>query len=173
MPENPEKPKTGREGAFESDSSRVELYRPKSILRTTEWGLLTISFLLSSFAFPPYFISVLVLAFFNAGGLLWVTHLNEKGRLRLIEFEKEFSEGHQREEAGQFAEAIAFYQSLVPKYQDFPKISEIASHRIQHLKAKLEAQAKAQAAMEPKSGPKRRVSAKKKKKKEVPKGRRG
>jgi hypothetical protein len=136
MAESEEQPKPKPESfpALERDQQRLELYRPSSILRTTEWGLLTITSLVAAFAFPPYFISVLWLAFLNAGGLLWVTHLSESGRLRLREFEKEFSEGHAHEEAGRYKQAAQFYATLIPKYQDFPKIAEIAQRRIEHLK---------------------------------------
>lgn len=135
MPDTPEKPRTPVElSGLEKDRARLELYRPASILRTTEWGLLTITSLVASFAFPPYFIAVLWLAFLNAGGMLWVTHLSETGRVRLREFEREFSLGHQMEEDGLFREAAAHYATLVPQYQDFPKIAEIAKRRIEHLK---------------------------------------
>lgn len=135
MADTPEKPKSELKlPGLEQDQTRTELYRPSSILRTTEWGLLTITSLVAAFAFPPYFVAVLWLAFLNAGGLLWVTHLSEAGRARLREFEREFSEGHLHEEAGDFRAAADFYASLIPKYQDFPKIAEIASRRIEHLK---------------------------------------
>jgi hypothetical protein len=119
---------------LESEQQRAEIYRPVSLLRSTEWGLLTVGSLLAALAFPPYFVTVLWLAFFNAGGLLWVTHLSESGRKRLKEFEKEFSKGHELESAGEFERAAEFYASLIPQYQDFPKIAEIASRRVQHLK---------------------------------------
>jgi hypothetical protein len=135
MAETPDKtPPPSDLGGLEKDRQKAELYRPASILRTTEWGLLTVGSLLAGLLFPPYFVAVLWLAFFNAGGLLWVTHLSETGRLRLREFEREFSEGHKHEEAGHFRLAAEFYAGLVPKYQDFPKIAEIASRRIEHLK---------------------------------------
>jgi hypothetical protein len=135
MADAPEKPLTPVERAgLEKDRSKVELYRPASILRTTEWGLLTVGTLLAALAFPPYFIAVLWSAFFSAGGMLWVTHLSETGRLRLKEFEREFSLGHQLEEDGQFGQAAEFYAALAPKFQDFPKIAEIALRRIEFLK---------------------------------------
>lgn len=135
MADTPEKPKTSFELAgFEKDRRKAELYRPASILRTTEWGLLTVGSLLAALAFPPYFIAVLGSAFFSAGGMLWVTHLTEAGRLRLKEFEREFSLGHLKEEEGKFREAADYYASLVPKYQDYAKIAEIATRRIEFLK---------------------------------------
>src|SRR5438876_7161629 len=116
MAGTPEKPKTPSEIAgLEKDRQKAELYRPASILRTTEWGLLTVGSLLAALAFPPYFIAVLWSAFFSAGGMLWVTHLSEAGRLRLREFEREFSDGHEKEEAGKFREAAEIYGALIPK----------------------------------------------------------
>lgn len=119
---------------LERDPRRAELTRPGSLLRTTEWGGLTLLSLLVSWAFPPYFVAVMALAFLNAGGLLWVTHLSEAGRLRLRQFERDFAAGHALEEAGRFAEAVAVYEALVPRYQDHPKIAEIAQRRIEHLR---------------------------------------
>lgn len=126
-----------RHSAFfdlERDPKRLALSQPRSLLRTTEWGGLTLLSVLVGWAFPPYFLAVMTLAFLNAGGLLWVTHLSEAGRQRLREFEREFAEGHALEEAGRLAEAIAVYERLVPRYQDHPKIAEIATRRIEFLR---------------------------------------
>ncbi len=90
--------------------------------------------LLASLAFPPYFVQVLLLASLNAGGLLWVSHLNEAGRKRLREFEKEFAFGHDLEEQGRKAEALKHYQSLIPRYKDYPKIAEVARKQLEALK---------------------------------------
>jgi hypothetical protein len=119
---------------LERDPRRAALTRPNTLLRTTEWGGLTLVSLLASWAFPPYFVAVMLLAFFNAGGLLWVTHLNEAGRRRLREFEVEFSKGHAMEEAGQWSQAAAYYAGVAPRYQDHPQISRIALHRVEHLR---------------------------------------
>ncbi len=130
-----------RKNAFfdlELDPKRAELTRPRSLLRTTEWGGLTLISLLVSFAFPPYFVQVLLLASLNAGGLLWVSHLNEAGRRRLREFEKEFAKGHQLEEQGRGAEALAHYQALVPRYADYPKIADIALKQVTKLQKQKE-----------------------------------
>lgn len=132
-----EKKPPERHSAFfdlERDPQRAELTRPKSLLRTTEWGGLTLLSLLVSWAFPPYFVSIMALAFLNAGGLLWITHLSEAGRQRLRQFEREFAEGHNLEQHGHFVAAVAAYQALVPKYQDYPKIAQIALLRIEHLR---------------------------------------
>lgn len=135
MAEEPQNPKSpSRFFDVEKDRGRQEIYRPTSILRTTEWGLLTFTSLLVAWAFPPYFIQVLILAFFNAGGLFWITYLSEKGRQRLREFEEEFSAGHKKEEAGLYKEAAELYEQLIPRYQDFPRIAEIAVRHIELLK---------------------------------------
>ena len=137
MADTPEKPKTPFEIAgLEIDRQKAELYRPASILRTTEWGLLTVGSLLAALAFPPYFIAVLGSAFFSASGMLWVTHLSEAGRKRLKDFEREFSTGHQKEEAGDFKAAAEYYATLIPRYQDSPRIADIAVRRIELLKQK-------------------------------------
>ena len=126
-----------RHSAFfdlEQDPERDAITRPASMLRSTEWGGLTLVSLLAGLAFPPYFFSVMALAFLNAGGMLWVTHLNEAGRKRLQEFESEFAQGHALEEAGDFSGAAALYSGLVPRYADQPQIVKIAVHRVAHLK---------------------------------------
>jgi hypothetical protein len=133
-------PKQGpeRHSAFfdlERDPKRAELTRPASLLRTTEWGGLTFLSLLVSLAFPPYFVQVMLLAFLNAGGLLWITHLSEAGRQRLREFEREFAKGHALEEAGDIAGALKAYEALAPRYADQPKIAEIAVRRMEHLRS--------------------------------------
>jgi hypothetical protein len=76
---------------------------------------------------------VLLLAFLNAGGLLWVTHLTEKGRKRLVEFEAQFRRGYTLEEKKKWKAAADYYASLVPQYLEFPKIAEIAKSRIKYL----------------------------------------
>lgn len=119
---------------IERDPVRHELSRSPSLLRTTEWGLLTLGSLLAAAAFPPYFIQVLWLAFFNANGLLWVTHLNEQGRKRLADFEREFSQGHALEEKGRYAEAVKFYEALPKAFDDYPKFSEICASRVAYLR---------------------------------------
>ena len=128
----PKQPKRPSDNVFfdlELDPQRAELTRPASILRTTEWGGLAVLSLIASLTFPPYFVTVLLVAGLNAGGLLWVSHLDANGRRRLREFEREFSDGHALEEAGDFKGAAAFYRSLAPRYADYPKIAAIASQR--------------------------------------------
>lgn len=131
------KPQPQRHSAFfdlERDAKRDALTRPASMLRSTEWGGLTLLSLLAGLAFPPYFFSVMALAFLNAGGLLWVTHLNDAGRKRLREFEAEFAVGHAMEEKGDFRAAALHYSQMVPRFGDQPKIAQIAVHRVEHLR---------------------------------------
>ncbi len=130
----PKKSKQEEFFSLERDPARLELSRRQSILRTTEWGLLTLGSLLAAAAFPPYFIQVLWLAFFNANGLLWVTHLNELGRKRLLDFEREFSKGHTFEEKGHYADAVKIYEDLPKQFVDYPKFSEICASRVAYLR---------------------------------------
>jgi hypothetical protein len=126
-----------RHSAFfdlEQDPERDAVTRPASVLRSTEWGGLTLLSLLAGLAFPPYFLSVMALACLNAGGMLWVSHLNEAGRKRLKEFEAEFAQGHALEERGDFRGAVALYSGLAPRYADQAQIAQIAVHRVAHLK---------------------------------------
>lgn len=138
MSDAPQPPSQRHTGFFdlEKDPARAELTRPSSMLRTTEWGGLTLLSLLATLAFPPYFVTVLWVAFLNAGGLLWVTHLSEEGRRRLRQFERDFAKGHALEEAGKVKEAAEAYAALVPAYRADPKIAEIATRRIGYLKSK-------------------------------------
>jgi hypothetical protein len=115
-------------------------------MRTTEWGGLTMLSLLLASLFPPYFIQVLAIAFLNAGGLYWVTHLSEKGRRRLIDFEHEFRKGYALEEAHDYKAAQAFYAALVARFQDVPSVAEVATRRIAFLQ---EQTAKAKPAKKP------------------------
>jgi hypothetical protein len=108
--------------------------RPKSLLKTTEWGLMTIASLLAGMAFPPYFVTVMTLAFLNAGGLLWVTHLTEKERRRLRDFEADFRAGHSLEENGQWAQAVALYLSLRPRYGDIHQLVTLCDKRVEKIK---------------------------------------
>jgi|SRR5665213_1191707 len=126
-----------RQAAFfdlERNPERDAMTRPVSVLRSTEWGGLTLLSLLAGMAFPPYFFSVMALACLNAGGMLWVSHLNEVGRRRLKEFEGEFSVGHALEEEGDFRGAVTHYLALAPRYGDQPQMVQIAVHRAAHLK---------------------------------------
>lgn len=107
---------------------------PKTLLKKEEWGLLTILNLILAGIFPSYFVNILLVSFFTELGHLWTTHLSEKGRKILIEFEKEFRVGYEKEKIGDFKGAIDIYESLVPKYKDNPKIVNIAINRVEWIK---------------------------------------
>ncbi len=132
----PSKPPQLKKKFFDLDPKDVspDLYRPPTLMRTTEWGGLTMLSLLLASLFPPYFIQVLAIAFLNAGGLYWVTHLSEKGRQRLVDFEREFRQGYALEEAHDYQAAQAFYAALAARYQDVPAVAEVATRRIAYLK---------------------------------------
>lgn len=104
---------------------------PKTLLKKEEWGLLTILNLILAGIFPAYFVNILLISFFTELGHLWTTHLSEKGRKILIDFEKEFRVGYEKEKAGDFKGAIAVYESLVLRYKDNPKIANIAINRVE------------------------------------------
>ena len=129
--------KTGFMGLQDSETEgRLPEIGPRSLLKTTEWGLLTVVSLLSSFAFPPYFLTVMTLAFLNAGGLLWVTHLSEKGRARLKEFERDFRVGHSYEDQGKWVEAVGVYLTLIPRYEDVSQLVMLCEKRVQLIKTR-------------------------------------
>ncbi|MBP7791617.1 MAG: hypothetical protein KA120_00955 [Candidatus Goldbacteria bacterium] len=104
---------------------------PKTLLKKEEWGLLTILSLILAGIFPAYFVNILLISFFTELGHLWTTHLSEKGRKILIDFEKEFRVGYEKEKAGDFKGAISVYEGLIPKYKDNPQIANIAVNRIE------------------------------------------
>jgi hypothetical protein len=104
---------------------------PKTLLKKEEWGLITVLSLILAGIFPIYFVNILMISFLTELGHFWTTHLNEVGRLKLIEFEKEFRKGYELENQDKWDEAVRIYESLVPKYKDNPKISGIAIQRIE------------------------------------------
>jgi hypothetical protein len=103
---------------------------PKTLMKKEEWGMLTVLSLLLAGIFPAYFVNILLISFFTEVGHLFTTHLTELERQRLLEFEKEFSAGHELEKAGKWAEAVKVYEAIVPKYKDNQKIAGIAIQRI-------------------------------------------
>ncbi|HDT15140.1 MAG TPA: hypothetical protein ENN55_02925, partial [Firmicutes bacterium] len=96
---------------------------PKTLLKKEEWGLLTVMNLSLALLFPAYFVNILLISFFSEIGHFWTTHLNEKGRARVVEFEKEFRLGYEKEKENQWEQAVEIYEKLVPRYQDIPKIA--------------------------------------------------
>ncbi len=110
---------------------------PKTLLKKEEWGLLTVLNLLLAGIFPAYFVNILMISFFTEIGHLFTTHLTEIERKKLLEFEKEFREGYEKETAGQYAEAVAVYEALIPKYSSNKKIAKIAVDRIEYVEKTL------------------------------------
>lgn len=104
---------------------------PKTLLKKEEWGLLTVLNLLLAGIFPAYFVNILMISFFTEIGHLFTTHLTEVERKKLLEFEKEFRTGYEKETAGLYEEAVGIYESLIPKYSSNKKIAKIAVDRIE------------------------------------------
>jgi len=109
---------------------------PKTLLKKEEWGLLTIMNLLLAGVFPAYFVNILLISFFTEIGHFWTTHLTELERKRLVDFEKDFRKGYELEEKRKWKEAVKVYESLIPRYKDNPKISKIATDRIEWIEKK-------------------------------------
>lgn len=106
---------------------------PKTLLKKEEWGLLTILNLILAGIFPAYFVNILLISFFTELGHLWTTHLSEKGRKILIDFEKEFRVGYEKEKTNNYEEAVAIYEKLVFKFKNNPRIANIAIKRIESI----------------------------------------
>jgi|DewCreStandDraft_4_1066084.scaffolds.fasta_scaffold05341_6 hypothetical protein len=104
---------------------------PRTLLKKEEWGLLTILNLLLAGIFPAYFVNILLISFFTELGHLWTTHLSEEGRKILIDFEKDFRVGYEKEKTGNYKEAVSIYENLISKYKNQPKIASIAINRIE------------------------------------------
>ncbi len=105
---------------------------PKTLLKKEEWGLLTVLNLILAGIFPAYFVQILFVSFFTELGHLYTTHLTEEERKKLIEFEKEFRKGYEKEQELKWKEAIEIYKKLVEKYlKQNPKIANIAQQRIE------------------------------------------
>ncbi|MCX8092999.1 MAG: hypothetical protein N3E50_02380 [Candidatus Goldbacteria bacterium] len=120
------------ENIIKNIQSKEELLNiPRTLLKKEEWGLLTILSLILAGVFPAYFVNILLISFFTELGHLWTTHLSEKGRRLLIEFEKDFRVGYEKEKINDYKGALLVYEKLVKKYKDNPKIAEIAIKRIE------------------------------------------
>ncbi len=105
---------------------------PKTLLKKEEWGLLTVLNLILAGIFPAYFVQILLVSFFTELGHLYTTHLTEEERKKLIEFEKEFRKGYEKEQELKWKEAIEIYEKLVEQYTKLnPKIANIAQQRIE------------------------------------------
>jgi len=125
------------EGFIKKIQTKEELLNvPRTLLKKEEWGLLTILNLILVGIFPAYFVNILLISFFTELGHLWTTHLSERGRKILIDFEKEFRIGYEKEKIGDFKGAVSIYEKLVVKYKDNPKIAGIAVERINWIEKK-------------------------------------
>jgi hypothetical protein len=106
---------------------------PKTMLKKEDWGLLTITALLSTFIFPPYFIHLMTLAALTEFAHLWTTRLSHRDQEKFVEFEKEFRKGYKLEKAGKVQEALTLYRALEKRYADFPQAGKLASLQIRRL----------------------------------------
>jgi len=107
----------------------------KTMFKKEDWGLLTITALLSTFIFPPYFIHLMTMAALTEFAHLWTTRLSRDEQERFIEFEKEFRKGYKLEKAGKPKDAAAWYRKLEKRYADLPQASKLATLQIRKLKA--------------------------------------
>ena len=107
--------------------------QPKTMLKKEDWGLLTITSLLATFIFPPYFIQLMAMAALTEFAHLWTTRLSRVDQERFIEFEKEFRKGYKLEKAGQVKQAIQWYKQLEKTYGDLPQASKLAMLQVQKL----------------------------------------
>lgn len=104
-------------------------------MRKEEWGLTAVGSLLLSFAFPPYFISILAISALGGLGYLLKT-LNPEDRKKLIAFEKEFRKGYALEQKGQLDKATEHYNTLIKEYSKFTDIVKSRIDLIQEKKGK-------------------------------------
>ena len=105
----------------------------KTMLKKEDWGALTILALLSTFAFPPYFIYLMSVAALTEFAHLWTTRLTRMDQERFIEFEKEFRTGYKLEKSGRTREALEWYRKLEKKYKDLPQAEKLATLQIRSL----------------------------------------
>lgn len=110
------------------------LNTPKTLLKKEEWGLFTIMNLLLAGLFPVYFVNIMLISLFSEVGHLFTTHLTEVERARLIDFEKEFRLGYEKEKEEKWKEAAEIYTQLAQKYSANPNIAIIADKRVEWLK---------------------------------------
>jgi hypothetical protein len=108
----------------------------KTILKKEDWGLLTITALLSTFIFPPYFVYIMTLAALTEFAHLWTTKLSREDRDRFIQFEQEFRKGYKLQKEGKTKEALVWYRHLEKRYADLPQGAKLATLQIRHLTQK-------------------------------------
>lgn len=107
----------------------------KTMLKKEDWGLLTITALLSTFVFPPYFIYLMTMAALTEFAHLWTTRLSRGDQERFIEFEKQFRKGYKLEKAGQLKSAVQWFQKLEKQYSDLPQASKLATLQIRNIRS--------------------------------------
>lgn len=105
----------------------------RTILKKEDWGLLTITALLSTFLFPPYFVHLMTMAALTEFAHLYTTRLSRRQQDRLLAFEREFRKGYRREKEGDRRGALAHYRRLERKYADLPQAARIATLQIRKL----------------------------------------
>jgi hypothetical protein len=130
--EKPEIDVTDIEALLKSARDKETLLNvPKTLLKKEEWGLLTVLTLLLASVFPVYFVNIMLITFFTELGHLFTTHINEVERQKLIDFEKEFRLGYDKEKESKWGEAVEIYMALAEKHKKNPKIAVIAEKRIE------------------------------------------
>jgi len=105
----------------------------KTMLKKEDWGLLTITSMLATFLFPPYFIHLMAVAALTEFAHLWTTRLSRMDQDKFIGFEKEFRKGYKMEKAGQTQEALQWYRELEKRYAAFPQAGKLCSLQIEKL----------------------------------------
>jgi hypothetical protein len=104
-----------------------------TMLKKEDWGLLTITSLLATFIFPPYFIHLMAMAALTEFAHLWTTRLSRLDQERFVEFEKEFRKGYKLEKAGQTGQALKWYRTLEKRYSDLPQANKLAILQIRNI----------------------------------------
>jgi len=105
------------------------------MFKKEDWGLLTITALLTTFIFPPYFIHLMTMAALTEFAHLWTTRLSRVDQERFVKFEKEFRKGYKLEKAGRVKDAVKWYQKLEKRYSDLPQAGKLATLQIRKLRS--------------------------------------
>ena len=105
-------------------------------MKRTEWGLFTVAAGLAVLAFPPFFVELVAIYTLGGIGYLWRI-LDERGRQRLKDFEKDVLIPYTHEKEGKNLEALEAYKKLALDYRDTPPILPIILGRIQAMEKKL------------------------------------
>ena len=91
---------------------------------------------LAVLAFPPFFVELVAIYSLGGIGYLWRV-LDEKGRARLKDFDKDVRIPYSHEKAGKTLEALLSYKKLGQDYQDTPQLLPIILGRIEELEKRL------------------------------------